>query len=390
MAPATPPPRVEVVWNPLALTGVFALLFAWAMAGLVYFTSPGSAINRRLGLLLFVEGTAFGAATGLQFLMADAAEARAWRAVSILASLSMPFLYLLFLATLDAPLARPLKRPWVQAALAACAILVPLAWFLHPERFVGGMVLRNGAWYGTGGPWFKALLNVLLVTYFYGFAVALAAFLRAPKGSAIRDRARAVTIAFGTRDVLFVAQLASAPLWSATPTLQSAFVIYSGVIPIVFSALFAYAILKAQVFDIDLRLKKGLRGSLVASTFVLVFFLASEATESLITDQAGVLGGFLAAGLLAFATRPLENAATRVANAAFPGVSSESDYLDMRRQDVYRAAVESALEEGGVSAAERGILRRLHEKLGIDAEIAEEIERKARSRYLAEPQADPA
>lgn len=370
---------MELVWNPLALTGVVALLFAWAMAGLVYFTSPGSAINRRLGLLLFVEGTAFGAATGLQFLMADAAEARAWRAVSILASLAMPFLYLLFLATLDAPLVRPLRSARVQAVLAACAVLVPMAWFLHPERFVGSMVLRNGAWYGTGGPWFKLLLQVLLVTYLYGFAVALTAFLRTPKERALRERAWAVTLAFGTRDVLFIVQLASAPLWSATPLLQNAFVIYSGVIPIVFSALFAYAILKAQVFDIDLRLKKSLRGSLIAGTFVLAFFLASEATERFVAQRAGAFGGFIVAGLLAFAIRPLEGAATRVADAAFPGVSAEEGYLRQRKEEVYRAAVESVLEEGGVDAEEARILQRLREKLGISTDTAGAIEREAKS-----------
>jgi len=65
----------------------------------------------------------------------------------------------------------------------------------------------------------------------------------------------------------------------------------------------------------------------------------------------------------------------RVADTAMPSVRETSDYVAFRKMEVYKAALEGAMEDGAVSAKEREVLRRLRESLGITDADASALER---------------
>lgn len=123
----------------------------------------------------------------------------------------------------------------------------------------------------------------------------------------------------------------------------------------------------------------GLRRGTIASVFIATFLVVAAIAERAL-QQYGVLAGGLAAGLLLFALRPIERAATQLADRAMPQVQPTPSYLHFKKLEVYRAAVESALEGGAIDKRERDLLDRLREKLGIGAEDAAFAEADARER----------
>lgn len=373
---------MDLVWNPLAVPSIVGMLLAWAMAGFVYWTAPWNALNRHLALVLAIDGTTFGTATGLQFLMGDPHDAYGWRAVTIVFSLSLPWAYVLFLSALDSPLVRPLKATPARALLYAGLLGAPLLYFAFPTRFVAGMTDRNpyAEWTSIPGEWFPWLGNVGLATVGLGLLVALAAVVQSAPGSVARERAKAVAIAFGLRDGLYVVlmTLYRTRYGRGDATMDQALILLQAAIPILFVLALGYGVLRTQIFDLDLKVKLGVKRAIVLSFFIVVFFLGSEGTEALVENEWGNWGGFVTAGILAFALKPLEALAERLASAAFPGVDTTAGYAHLRKRAVYRAAVESTLEEKGIDAEERGILDRLRAKLDLDAAEARAIEQEAR------------
>ncbi|MEJ2203582.1 MAG: hypothetical protein P8170_05695, partial [Gemmatimonadota bacterium] len=51
-----------------------------------------------------------------------------------------------------------------------------------------------------------------------------------------------------------------------------------------------------------------------------------------------------------------------------------TDYVESRKHQVYRAALEGAIEDGDISERERDILRRLREQLELPAAVADQLE----------------
>ncbi|HEV8360720.1 MAG TPA: hypothetical protein VGR28_09730, partial [Candidatus Thermoplasmatota archaeon] len=118
--------------NPWALGGIIVLVFAWAMSAFVYFARPSGLQNRLVALMLALEGAGMGCGVGLMWLTDDYAASFGWQMVGFTTfAASMP-VYMLFLGTLDAPLARPLKLRLVRRALAACAVIAPVIVMLSP------------------------------------------------------------------------------------------------------------------------------------------------------------------------------------------------------------------------------------------------------------------
>ncbi|HLE97817.1 MAG TPA: hypothetical protein VI997_10640, partial [Candidatus Thermoplasmatota archaeon] len=98
--------------------------------------------------------------------------------------------------------------------------------------------------------------------------------------------------------------------------------------------------------------------------------------EQCLQRHGAVVGG-VAVGLLLFAVRPIERAADRLADTAMPRVQDTDEYRTVRKREVYRAAVESALQDGIITEMERDVLATLQHELGIPAPEALRIERAA-------------
>ena len=111
-----------------------------------------------------------------------------------------------------------------------------------------------------------------------------------------------------------------------------------------------------------------------AITFVALFFVVSELAATLFSERMGTVLGIMAAGALLFALAPLQRVAERVADAAMPRVKETDESRMVRKREVYRAAVESALHDGVVTARERDVLATLAHQLGLSAGDARALE----------------
>ena len=86
--------------------------------------------------------------------------------------------------------------------------------------------------------------------------------------------------------------------------------------------------------------------------------------------------GLLAALAIVAALRPMQRFAKGVADRVMRGVEDTPAYLEVRKLEVYRAALEGAIQDGIITDKERAILARLRDQLAIPPEAADAVERK--------------
>ncbi|MGQ0535264.1 MAG: hypothetical protein ACT4PT_04250 [Methanobacteriota archaeon] len=166
--------------------------------------------------------------------------------------------------------------------------------------------------------------------------------------------------------------LALVPSWIPGPIL-----FFAGVWRLPLPLLVAYGIARADLFDIDLKIKWTLRRGTLAGVFVAAFLVVFAVAEQFLQEQYGWLVGGVAVGVLLIVLRPIERAADRLADRVMPGVQNTSEYRTVRKREVYRATVDGALLDGAISERGRDMLARLQDQLALTATEAREIEREA-------------
>jgi hypothetical protein len=354
----------------IAVPGILALLCSWSLATAVLLTGPGLRRDRLLALLLFVEGTAWGSGAGFLYVMESPQVAWYVQAVFVTMLLAMPGCVLAFIGTLPTPLVAPLNSRVGLIVIVMLTAAVELFFLAQPERFVGAIV---PAWYATWDadlpPITVDIFNLVGVIGIVSLAASLSSWARSPRDSAARRQARAFAIAFGVHDVgMFIALVLPGHLVPPPPSgnLSDIFVILGCTCTsIAFVLLLSYGILKVQLFDIDLRIKRGIRRSTVAAVFVAVFLMVEQFVQNYFTGQFGLLLGAVAAGLMLFGIGHIRHFAEALANGAMPTVSATPEYVAYRKLEVYRAAFEGLYADAVVSDKERAMLDRLRVKLGI-------------------------
>jgi hypothetical protein len=208
----------------------------------------------------------------------------------------------------------------------------------------------------------------------------------APDG-ATRARARAFTIAFGVRDLLWTITFGTYAVYyfglagSGMQELENESSTMSLILPlsyqlavILYVPLVAYGVLRVQLFDIDLRIKRTLKRSTVAAAFVATFFVISELASNYLSNQFGTIIGVLATGALVFLLDPIQRTAERISNAAMPNTVDTPEYEMFRKLQVYEAAVRAALEDGIISERQRRVLDSMLQSMNIDITNAQRIE----------------
>jgi len=363
-------------WNPWALPGFLACAADWILAVVVYRARPDRSQNRRLAILLAVEGSWLGTELGLAFLAADFRAAYASTAVGGALLLALPSAYLAFLGTLDSPLARPFRGPFAGAALFTTGIGGALLFLGSRDRFVPGFTaLPTWPYAWVPGPWlgyFNILVAVLLT---YALAVAFTAWRRQPVGSPRRKAARAYLLATGIRDtwiVLAAAGFAASILWGANLFGAAEFV-QVAVVYLLSALLLSYGVLSTQLFDIEFKVKLAVEKSTIVAAFALAFLVVSEVVERSLGVQ-GEIFGIAAAVAVGLVFRRVERVAGRLANRLMPGVEDTQTYRTVRKHEVYRAAVESALQDGEITERERNVLATVAEHMGLSTADARRIE----------------
>lgn len=361
----------------IGLLGVLAIALCWGLAVVLFRVGPKGGVARMLAVLLIVEGITLFTAGFPDFLlnteMVDAFYvANPWLGpvmgiIHHLGDVGMIALYPPFLAVaLGTALTRPFAKPKVRWVLTVVAFAI----------FAGSVItMAMGSMSGS-----TVLYFAVMITFLFALIASLHAWRTAKPGIA-KTRAGLFALAFGIRDVLWCATYGASFWMSATGTFGPEYDIFWN-IKIIYALgtllsvpLIAYGILRAHLFDIDLKIRWTIKQSTLAALIISIIFLVSEAASTFLSAELGTIGGLLGATVVIFFLTPLQRFAERVAASAMPNTENTPQYKAFRKMQVYEAAVVDAMSENGISTKERALLGHLRESLGISTADAEAIER---------------
>lgn len=358
--------------------GIPAAILAWGFALYVLVVAPPTRGARVLVAMLFVDGLAvitshnnlaylnpFLESLGLPDVPRVLHQVSDWALIAVY----LPFLGM----TLSSPLVAPLRNPLVSRLILFGGLGIALLLFFLPDEI---RLRFNVPFY-----------IVICVVLSWGFAAALHTWHTA-SGDAERARARAFTVAFGVRDVLWTITFAyyTAAFYGLIgpggfEELANSSTTFNVVMPLLYQLaiilyvpLVAYGVLRVQLFDIDLRIKRTLKRGTVAAAFVATFFVVSELAGNYLSSQFGNILGVLGTGALVFFLDPIQRAAERVSDAAMPNTVDTPEYEAFRKLQVYDSAVRAALEDGYISERQRRVLDSMIASMGIDSRIAQRME----------------
>lgn len=374
---------MDWVWNPWALPAMVVVLGAWLMATIVFVTRPDRSQNRLLAAYLVLESFAFLWLSVLPRLVGTEPTAYATSGTGYFVWPWVMVFYLLFLSTLNTPMVTPLRWRSTRIGIFLLGAIASMSALMWPRLWHKEFV---NPWFGGFGGSGDTILNqslfawALLVSLF-ALAAAISSLRRAPPHGPSRTQARAFVTAFAFRDsgmVLFaisalavgaalgvgrfsVGDLVLLFLWPFSVTMMHIFL--------------ALGILRAQLFDIDLKIKWTINKSTLVAVFVGVFFVSAQVAQAFLTTEYGWAIGGVVAGLLLLAINPLQRFAAHIADTAMPNVHDSEEHRTIRKHEVYQAALEEALADGELSSKDRSVLAALQDHLGITAKEALHLER---------------
>jgi len=357
--------------------GIPAAIVAWGFALYVFFVAPPTRGARFLMAMLIVDGLAVITSynnllylnpllesAGLPVVPAGLHQVSDWALIAVY----LPFVGM----TLGSPLVKPLKHPLVSAATLFGGLGIAVLILFLPED------VREK----FNVPFYVVICIVLT----WGFAAAMHTWFTATS-VAERERARAFTLAFGMRDVIWTLTFAwFTAAWygligQGMEEVPGEYNTYPILLPlsyelavIIYVPLVAYGVLRVQLFDIDLRIKRTLKRGTVAAAFVATFFVISEFASNYLSSHFGTVLGILGTGALMFFLDPIQRAAERLSNAAMPNTVETPEYESFRKLQVYDSALRAALEDGHISARQRRVLDSMIESMGIDRNVARRME----------------
>jgi len=368
---------MNLVWTWWGVPGTFALVAAWSCAFVSLRTNPRRILNQRLSLILILEGLYIGGVSGTLFFFDNPTIVTTLCIVGTAMMFALPFQYLSFLAVaLDTPLVAPFRSRTATVLLGLASTGAIIFVIANPHLFV--MDLYRPGW----APWnFRYTKLAALggqwqgIVYLFGLIAAVSAYFTTRKGSIARNRAKWFAIAFGFRDVFVGSTLLLYPILRLDP-LWSDF-LYNPGVGLAYSVSFlllAYAVLRFQLFNIDLKVKFVLQQSTVGALVIGGFIVGSEVLESFVPVSGTILNIVVAVAIL-IVLRPMQRLALRMTNNLMRSVQNTPEYLEVRRLEVYRAALEGAFEDGLITDKERSILDRLRDSLGISQVEAVALEK---------------
>lgn len=369
---------MDLTWTWWGVPGALAFVISWGAAIQVLRTVPARSVNRRLAVVLLLEGLYVGCNFGFLFFLGDPRLVSALAILGTAAMAALPFQYVGFLgAALRIRLVTAFRSG--RAALALSVLSVgAAAWvILAGDRFVTG--LYSPGW----APWnFQVtdlgiwVLRIHGLASLLGLGAAVVAYRSAEPGTGERTQAKWFAIAFGLRDAwLGVVQflypvLRPIPFWG-----DLVYNPLTGSIYLASVVLLAYGVLVTQLFEMELKVKFAIEQSTIGAAIAGAFFIGSEILEAFVPVQGTVLG-VISALVIVSLLKPLRRGAERLSGRLMHGVEATPDYLERRKLLVYESALSGALEDGVVTDKERAILRNLRTELGIEERDAEALERR--------------
>lgn len=356
----------------IGVLGLVAIAASWALAIVLFRVGPTHSTARKLALLLAIEGIVLGSAGFPEFVL-DVPDSfyKAHRVFDVFMSLvhhlgdaMMVALYPPFLAiALNTRLTQPFSATRARIGLAITSIALALAVVI------------------TESPTITLLFYSTVTLLFICALVASIHAWRTAKTGLARQRAGIFALAFGLRDVGWSLSyvIAAWLMWTQAgfteaPSLGLLGKLVYALGTLLAVPLIAYGILRAHLFDIDLKIRWTIKQSTLATIVVTFVFLISEGADRYLSAELGNIAGLLAAAIVVFFLTPLQRFAESVASAAMPNTENTPEYATFRKMQVYEEAVSEAHFDGGISEKERALLNRLRDSLGISASDADTIE----------------
>ena len=360
----------------IGILGLIAIAACWSLAVVLYRVGTTGSVARKLAVLLVFEGFVLISA-GFPEFATDLPDSY-WESfyqshvaiyyisslVHHLSDAAIIALYPPFLAlALDTKLTRPFAGRRVRIALAIGSVALALAVVFSGSRIVVTL--------------FYSMVTLLFI---YALVASIHAWRTAKRGMA-RERAGIFALAFGLRDLGWGLSYAIGAwvMWTTSDQFAMTDLAWLGKFVYALGTLFAvpliaYGILRAHLFDIDLRIQWTIKQSTLATVFVTLIFLVSEGADRLLSAELGNFAGLLAAAVVVFFLAPLQRFAEGVASVAMPNTKNTPEYAAHRKMQVYEAAVGEAVPDGIISDRERALLNSLRESLGISAADADALE----------------
>lgn len=395
-----------------------------------------SRLNRVFSLFLILRGLSMFTATQWQLTrFSDATTSAFWVELFPYFTIAAPLVLAYFVWIYPRP-RRRVTPEWLPAAIVAAVVAgLEIAYILEPSLWGTYAVSAEGTLSEVSEGPLGAMLGVLFVM----FAVAGLAFARDAAGMAPGPHRRSlllVSLAFtmnalydgvstglvvvgvlgfptGIVDYLGAASLVpalAAPALLARQALASGdettrrdalrygaacamavaipmgtifvtalsdvFLVATGILRLALPLLVAYALLRHQLFDIDLKVRVGVERGTLGATFAGVFFIASEGLEQIVPVQGAVLG-LLAAGAIALALKPIQAGIRRVTMKALPASGPIEEFDDEEGRKFYRQQARIVWSDDNVTEKERRMLDNLRETLDLPEAVAERIEAEA-------------
>lgn len=369
----------------VGLLGLAAVTLCWSLAVVLFRVGPAGSVARKLAVLLVVEGVTLVTAGFPEFVLGLSEDFYLEHPglliplglAHFLGDAGMVALYPPFLAAaLGTALTRPFGRTMVRIPIAVVAVATGIA------AMVALMVWNSFA--------VASILYVMVtLTFLFALVASLHAWHTAEPGIA-RTRAGLFIAAFGIRDVCWCFAYATSfwTLVAGTDGYEHAiFWWYKAIYALgtlLAVPLIAYGILRAHLFDIDLRIRWTIKQSTLAALIIAIIFLISEGASTFLSAELGTVAGLLGAAVVIFFLTPLQHFAERVAARAMPNTENTPEYVAFRKMQVYEAALLDAMAEDGISSKERALLIHLQESLGIAVADAEAIERELEAKLAAQ------
>lgn len=349
------------------MAGFAAAAITWALAFWLVRTAPNGRLNVRWALFLFCAGLINLVGAGIARL-APVDVAAAIGVARRVADFGIVLVWVWFASSLPHAPQWP-RRRWVQGTALAIAASTILVYTLLTERLHALVRDPLGYWRLVETPLGLAGFAVFIAFLISGTLIAWHAARQA--GGIQRRQVRwfawimtAFTgfIIFGN---VFLTLMPGVAPGVAEITFPTGYVVMATMV--------AYGIVRHQLFDIDLRLHRGITRATVAAVIAGAAFVGSELVEQAF-DVDGTWPAVLIAGGAALAFRPLAALGNRIAGRLLPGVEDTVAYRDRRAQEIYAAAVADAMKDGKVTTAERAVLDGLARNLGLAASDARRLE----------------
>jgi len=352
--------EMSYMFNWLAIPNVISLVFSAFLVIYVLKTNPNKDYNRVFALMFIdVSVTAF---SGTMVLFSTDPNVFIWKDLLFLSSLPIYGLVAYFVSIF------PRKSTVFGKNRYAVALL-----FL-PSVLAGGLYLRDRSPFIAGGSLEGSWEIVTITSLFYALLVLLRSNLNAIS-TIERKQIKYVLVAFTIQAVFCVTHLAIRFLLPFY-TVYVAVVAASVLVDVLFVMFIAYAILKYQLFDIEVKMKRGIRYLIIMTILAASLILFNESLEFFLMESlsSGPVFNISAAFLLAVLFTPVNILTKKGVDKLFPNVSDSEQHYNLKKTEIYRAALEQAWVDGNPSEKEKAMLKRLIEKLELSEKDHNKLE----------------